>query len=312
MVATAALVACSSPAPPAVTKPAPPPPAPPAVAPKPAELAFEQQVVFSPDGVWLLFSRRIIDRARWEAEKYKALGGTQYDLYVVRADGGGLRQLTHTPESSETWVAWSPDGRSIAYSVEADNGTSLFVMNADGSGGHRLVKDASAPAWSPDGKRLAFMRKLGEHTQIFTCAADGSDERQVTSGDVGYAHPQWSPDGAWLVTQSDRKGQGKDQIARISAGGSRTTYLTDDENNNFYPSFTPDGQAIAFTSERDGGTQNVYVARDGAPPERTIAGAWLARWSPKGDRVAYIAGKFPDSAIYVRDAAGGDAHQIAD
>ncbi len=56
----------------------------------------------SPDGRWVAFS----SKANVEARP---------DLYIVRVDGTGLRQITNTSDASEDRPSWSPDGAEIAY-----------------------------------------------------------------------------------------------------------------------------------------------------------------------------------------------------
>ena len=41
----------------------------------------------------------------------------KYDIYIVREDGTDLRQITDTPNISERWPTWSPDGLSLAYAA---------------------------------------------------------------------------------------------------------------------------------------------------------------------------------------------------
>jgi len=87
--------------------------------------------------------------------------------------------------------AFSPDGRSIAFSARRADGDGifhLFVMNADGSGEHQITFDRGdfAPAWSPDGRRIAFMRATGipgvtDDYNIFSVRADGSDLQRLTN-----------------------------------------------------------------------------------------------------------------------------------
>jgi TolB protein len=97
--------------------------------------------VWSPDGKKIAFAR--------------ALGElTSFRLFVVNADGTGLRQLSHTPAHNPSW---SPDGRRIVF----DDGRRLRLINADGTSLRRLLaQDASGtdPAWSPDGRLIAYVR----------------------------------------------------------------------------------------------------------------------------------------------------------
>jgi WD40-like Beta Propeller Repeat len=73
-------------------------------------------------------------------------GPVNSDLYVVRADGSGPRQLTNTPDRLELQPAWSPDGTKITFFGFTGVGTpnphaAVYTMNADGSG----VTEISTP-----------------------------------------------------------------------------------------------------------------------------------------------------------------------
>ena len=72
---------------------------------------------WSPDGQWLAFAS---DR------------GGEFDIWVVRPDGGGLRQVTTGP-GTKTWPAWSPDGRQILFNRGAEGKQGLWLVGVDGS-----------------------------------------------------------------------------------------------------------------------------------------------------------------------------------
>jgi len=61
-------------------------------------------------------------------------------IYVVKADGSGLRNLTQKPVGAYADPAWSPDGRKIAFVSHRDGSYGVYVMNADGSGQRRLAQ----------------------------------------------------------------------------------------------------------------------------------------------------------------------------
>jgi Tol biopolymer transport system component len=69
------------------------------------------------------------------------------ELFVVNADGSGLRKLTGGVNP-----VWSPDGRAIAFASDRDGNTEIYVMNADGSDQRNISRSPLAdvdPAWSP-------------------------------------------------------------------------------------------------------------------------------------------------------------------
>jgi len=68
---------------------------------------------------------------------YQSPVGGSWDLYLVNADGSGLRPLTDDP-AIEGLPAWSPDGEWIAYLSDAGGNWGIWIIRADGSDRHLL------------------------------------------------------------------------------------------------------------------------------------------------------------------------------
>ena len=168
-------------------------------------------------------------------------------IWVMNADGSGQQLLIADerppppcPPAEECFTftqqepAWSPDGKTIAYTAEvgdetAYDGRYVWAMNADGSGrrmltplpseGSRGPEDES-PDWAPDGSRILFWQGDGG---IWTMDPQGDSRTRITNG----AEPAWSPDGKQIVFQG-RKGltvaraNGRDR--RLIYEGGRDTY----------------------------------------------------------------------------------------
>jgi TolB protein len=125
-----------------------------------------------------------------------------YDVYVVRLDGSGLRQLTDWP-GEDGWPAWSPDGKRIAFTTTHDaNGRSVggfpyrdvYVMRLDGTGKHRVVLGLSGemPTWSPDGRAIMFTGSRLSHpgaAHLWVIRPNGSGLRLLPI--EGYL-PDWT------------------------------------------------------------------------------------------------------------------------
>jgi dipeptidyl aminopeptidase/acylaminoacyl peptidase len=145
----------------------------------PVDSAIDGAVSWSPDGRRLAFDG--------------GPGGEDH-IYVVNADGSGLRQLTR---GEDTTPAWSPDGRTIAF-VRGVSTFEIYLMNADGSDPRKLTAGDS-PAWSPHGTLLAFDRGGGAYSGdsggLYVIQPGGGHAQRLGNGTA----PVWSPDGRELA-----------------------------------------------------------------------------------------------------------------
>jgi len=208
----------------------------------PAELAW------SPDGRWIAFvgkpepgaaeddsDVRVISRLRYKQDGEGFWDGRWKQLFVVAADGGAARQVTDG-EYDHLGPAWSPDGRSLAYtgsaSPDADltGASDVWVVPVDGGAPPRRLTDgrgpAQSPSWSPDGAQIAYLGHDNEywgatHLGVWVVLAAGGPPACLTrrydrsighhlSGDVrplpSSGGVTWAPDGARLYVLTTEGG----------------------------------------------------------------------------------------------------------
>jgi serine/threonine protein kinase/Tol biopolymer transport system component len=142
----------------------------------------------SPDGEWLAFSS----------------AGKQEDIYVIRSDGTGLRQITDDV-FKDRLPRWSPDGQHIAFYSNRRGDYSIWTIKPDGSDLQPLTNPLSVPpypVWSPDASQLAFRNsKDGSAILPLTTSGIPGEPRALPRLDASELFQvwSWSPDGKWLA-----------------------------------------------------------------------------------------------------------------
>lgn len=135
-----------------------------------------------------------------------------YELFVVRADGTGLTQITSN-RALDTSPVFAPDGQSIVYAsdFESPGFTEIYLRAPDGTT-TRLTDDAGssfAPVFSPDGRRIAFVSDRTGDADIYIMDANGQRPFLLTIDDNNAEDrmPTFSRDGRFIVFASNRGGE---------------------------------------------------------------------------------------------------------
>jgi serine/threonine-protein kinase len=134
------------------------------------------------------------------------------DTWVLELTGNRMRRLTSDPGANRG-VAWSRDGKRIAFSVADAHSEGIYWQAADGSGQReRLTSGENAPdvpiMFAPDGY-LVFNEPGGPpyHTLRVKLEGEHSIEPLLNDPNVSEAFGEVSPDGHWLAYQSNESGE---------------------------------------------------------------------------------------------------------
>ncbi len=200
---------------------------------------------------------------------------------------GTSRRFTFEP-GSNTSPAFSPDGRTLAWSSGSD-GTDLVSVPLDGSDRPYRVTVGrgttnSQPTFAPDGRRIAFTTSRLGPPQLYITDSDGANPELLTTsgfGDQLYrADPAWSPDGRFVAFSTQV--EGRFQVATIGLRDRAVKQHTTDGINED-PSWAPDARHLVFTSSRTGSKQLWVLDTESGRLRQLTHGpaSRMAAWSPR-------------------------------
>jgi len=181
----------------------------------------------------------------------RTLFSARGDIFSVPTEDGATRDLTGTQGVDEDHPAWSPDGKTVAYTTDAGGGQQIAVRPAEGGPERRLTTFAEGylygPIFSPDGKTLAFSD--GSH-KLWIVGVDGGAPKQVAQDKLSEIHDQsFSPDGRWLAYSLSAYSRRRDLYLYEIATGKQTR-LGNGDGIDSGPTWSPDGKYLYFASNR--------------------------------------------------------------
>jgi Tol biopolymer transport system component len=141
--------------------------------------------------------------------------------------------------------------------------------------------------YSPNGKRVVFESNRSGSSEVWLCDIDGSNLLRLTNfGGPLTGTPRWSPDGSRIVL--DSRASGKAELYVVSASGGTPQMLATRPDGGSVPFWSHDGKWIYFSSDVDKVPQIFKIpANGGRPIQLTHHGGFMARETPRGNRLYY-------------------------
>ena len=261
-------------------------------------------------------------------------------IWMVPRSGGDAIALTAEGVSS-SHPRWSPDGKSIAFLSERNEGqTQVWLLSLRGGEAQRLTdtpQDVDDFAWSPDGRRIVLVLRDASREEL-----EAAKEAKENEGEAPAKAKKKTPK-PYVIDRLQFK---LDEIGYLDhrrthlfvfdLAAKSLTQLTSGDYDDSEPAWSPDGKLLAFTSNRSKPDPDLtynsdiwVVATDnvarsagassndkGAHPTQvtTNPGAdTTPAWSPDGKWLTYVTQLDPKLFDYatkhiaVSPAVGGEA-----
>ncbi len=184
------------------------------------------------------------------------------DIWLYDMAQGHRTRFTFDP-ARETSPLWSPSGRAVVFASDRKGHFDLYRRAADESGPEELLYedggDKFPTSWSPDGQFILYNRpdeqKKGLDMWVLPLAGGESGGAlkpfPFLQTPADERTGRFSPDGKWVLYQSDESGRSEVYLAPFHPqggfpGGKRQVSIA----GGFYPRWRKDGREIFYQRNR--------------------------------------------------------------
>ena len=243
----------------------------------------------------------------------KIAGPRQRDVWAVKPNGRGLRQLTKITGEALS-PSWSPDGRYVVFTHIDHRSHALGVWDAATGSTNRIRFPGNTvigPSYMPD-NRIAVSLTDGRNPSIFLLNHAFQKERKLDNSSSIDVSPSVDASGSKMAFASNRLGGPQIFVKDLHSG--QTSRVSMSGSYNTDPSISPDGTMVAFARQVGAGQHRIVVHDLLTGREYQISNGPGSdeepAFAPDGFFVAFSSTRGGSKQIYLTTRVGGKATRL--
>jgi len=162
---------------------------------------------------------------------------------------------------------WSIDGKKICYYSDEAVNTDVYIMNSDGTGKIRLVKndaENSGSIWSADNTNIIYRSDEEGNFDIFSIGSNGNNKIKLSDDEYFEESLSLSPDGTKVLYSSGQLDSTAFEVFVLDLNTLKTSQLTENMSYGRMPLWAEGGKKIVFNSDKEGYSEIFLMNIDGS------------------------------------------------
>ncbi|HXJ13842.1 MAG TPA: CehA/McbA family metallohydrolase [Candidatus Limnocylindrales bacterium] len=271
----------------------------------------------------------------WGPDSKELIYSMAGSLWRQKLDSTEATQLTDG-SGYDYQPDWSPDGKSVVYVSYQKDAMELWLLDLATGKSVQLTNGGAVnvePRWSPDGKKIAWVStqfnrrfhifaaevKNGalENVARLTGETKSSLRRYYYSAYDMEINPAWARDGKEILFVSNHghiHGTGGFWLMKAEPGAEAREIHYEETSWKARPDFSPDGSRMIYSSYLGRQWQNLWVMpAKGGDAFPLSYGDWdqtNPRWSPDGNKIAFISNHGGNPSIAIRETPLGATYEL--